>query len=42
MEEEDEEKAKQKREARGVCRAFQRGEYTCEAGCKVSHDEQVR
>jgi len=42
MEEEDEEEAKQKREARGVCQAFQRGECTCGAGCKFSHDEQVR
>jgi len=41
MEEEDEEEAKQKREARGVCRAFQRGECTRGAGCKFSHDEQV-
>lgn len=40
MEEEDEEEAKQKREARGVCRAFQRGECTRGAGCKFSHDEQ--
>jgi len=42
MEEEDEEEAKQKREARGVCRAFQRGECTRGAGCKFSHDDQVR
>lgn len=41
-EEEDEETERQKREARGVCRAFQRGECTRGAGCKFSHDEQVR
>lgn len=40
-EEEDEELEQQKREARGVCRAFQRGECTRGAGCKFSHDEQV-
>ncbi|GKU93349.1 hypothetical protein SLEP1_g6950 [Rubroshorea leprosula] len=39
-EEEDEEMEKQKREARGVCRAFQRGECTRGDGCKFSHDEQ--
>lgn len=39
-EEEDEELEQQKREARGVCRAFQRGECTRGAGCKFSHDEQ--
>uniref|UniRef100_A0A2P2NG02 Zinc finger CCCH domain-containing protein 25-like n=1 Tax=Rhizophora mucronata TaxID=61149 RepID=A0A2P2NG02_RHIMU len=39
-EEEDEETERQKREARGVCRAFQRGECTRGAGCKFSHDEQ--
>ncbi|KAJ4834682.1 hypothetical protein Tsubulata_003579 [Turnera subulata] len=39
-EEEDEEAEQQKREARGVCRAFQRGECTRGAGCKFSHDEQ--
>ncbi|XP_027333694.1 zinc finger CCCH domain-containing protein 25-like [Abrus precatorius] len=39
-EEEDEETARQKREARGVCRAFQRGECTRGASCKFSHDEQ--
>ncbi|KAJ7959795.1 Zinc finger CCCH domain-containing protein [Quillaja saponaria] len=39
-EEEDEEAERQKREARGVCRAFQRGECTRGAGCKFSHDEQ--
>lgn len=41
-EEEDEETLQQKREARGVCRAFQKGECTRGAGCKFSHDEQVR
>ncbi|XP_028127416.1 zinc finger CCCH domain-containing protein 25-like isoform X1 [Camellia sinensis] len=40
-EEEDEETERQKREARGVCRAFQRGECNRGAGCKFSHDEQV-
>ncbi|KAK6931754.1 RNA recognition motif domain [Dillenia turbinata] len=39
-EEEDEEAEQQKREARGVCRAFQRGECNRGAGCKFSHDEQ--
>lgn len=39
-EEEDEEEEQQKREARGVCRAFQRGECTRGAGCKFSHNEQ--
>ncbi|GAB4824517.1 hypothetical protein Ancab_007393 [Ancistrocladus abbreviatus] len=39
-EEEDEEAQRQKREARGVCRAFQRGECNRGAGCKFSHDEQ--
>ncbi|KDP46508.1 hypothetical protein JCGZ_08480 [Jatropha curcas] len=39
-EEEDEETERQKREARGVCRAFQRGECTRGASCKFSHDEQ--
>ncbi|GFZ13301.1 RNA recognition motif (RRM)-containing protein [Actinidia rufa] len=39
-EEEDEETERQKREARGVCRAFQRGECNRGAGCKFSHDEQ--
>ncbi|KAI4306620.1 hypothetical protein L6164_029881 [Bauhinia variegata] len=43
MEEEaDEETERQKREARGVCPAFRRGECTREASCKFSHDEQVR
>ena len=41
-EEEDKETEQQKREARGVCRAFQRGECTQGASCKFSHDEQVR
>lgn len=40
-EEEDEETERQKRVARGVCRAFQRGECTRGASCKFSHDEQV-
>ncbi|KAJ8749748.1 hypothetical protein K2173_012299 [Erythroxylum novogranatense] len=39
-EEDDEETERQKREARGICRAFQRGECTRGAGCKFSHDEQ--
>ncbi|XAR60726.1 hypothetical protein NMG60_11034209 [Bertholletia excelsa] len=39
-EEEDEETQQQKREARGVCRAFQRGECNRGAACKFSHDEQ--
>lgn len=39
-EEEDEEEAQKKREARGVCRAFQKGECTRGAYCKFSHDEQ--
>ncbi|KAI7980721.1 Zinc finger CCCH domain-containing protein 42 [Camellia lanceoleosa] len=40
-EEEDEEIERQKMEAQGVCRAFQRGECNCGAGCKFSHDEQA-
>ncbi|XWS71584.1 hypothetical protein CRYUN_Cryun03dG0150400 [Craigia yunnanensis] len=39
-EEEDEEAEQRKREARGVCYDFQRGECTRVAGCKFSHDEQ--
>lgn len=39
-EEEDEETEQRKREERGVCRAFQRGECNRGAGCKFSHDEQ--
>lgn len=38
--EEDEEAEQEKREARGVCRAFQRGNCTYGAGCKFSHNEQ--
>lgn len=41
-EEEDEEEEQRKREARGVCRAFQRGECTRGASCKFSHNEMVR
>ena len=40
-EEEDEETRRQNREARGVCRAFQRGECTRGDSCKFSHDEKV-
>lgn len=39
-EEEDEEKEQQKREARGVCRAYQKGECNRGAACRFSHDEQ--
>ncbi|XP_010503327.1 PREDICTED: zinc finger CCCH domain-containing protein 42 [Camelina sativa] len=39
-EEEDEETQRQNREARGVCRAFQRGECTRGDSCKFSHDEK--
>ncbi|KAG8375975.1 hypothetical protein BUALT_Bualt09G0015000 [Buddleja alternifolia] len=41
LEEEDEETKQRKREERGVCRAFQKGECTRGDGCKFSHDEQV-
>lgn len=41
LEEEDEETKQQKREERGVCRAFQKGECNRGDGCKFSHDEQV-
>lgn len=40
-EEEDEETERQKREERGVCRAFQKGECKYGDACKFSHDEQV-
>ncbi|KAL1220193.1 Zinc finger CCCH domain-containing protein 42 [Cardamine amara subsp. amara] len=40
LEEEDEETKQQNREARGVCRAFQRGECTRGDSCKFSHDEK--
>lgn len=40
-EEEDEEMRQHNREARGVCRAFQRGECTRGDSCKFSHDEKV-
>ncbi|XP_042468758.1 zinc finger CCCH domain-containing protein 25-like [Zingiber officinale] len=39
-EEEDAEERQKKREARGVCRAFQRGECKWGDACKFSHDEQ--
>ncbi|KAK9734716.1 hypothetical protein RND81_04G158700 [Saponaria officinalis] len=38
--EEDEETERQKREERGVCRAFQRGECKYGDSCRFSHDEQ--
>ncbi|KAK4350021.1 hypothetical protein RND71_029334 [Anisodus tanguticus] len=38
--EEDEETESKKREERGVCRSFQRGECTRGASCKFSHDEK--
>ncbi|KFK27393.1 hypothetical protein AALP_AA8G377200 [Arabis alpina] len=39
-EDEDEETKQKKREARGVCRAFQRMECTRGDSCKFSHDER--
>lgn len=39
-EEEDEETQQLRREAAGVCRAFQKGECNRGAGCKFSHDEK--
>lgn len=41
-EEEDEEEEQRKREARGVCRAFQKGDCTRGASCKFSHNEMVK
>ncbi|GFP97790.1 zinc finger CCCH domain-containing protein 42 [Phtheirospermum japonicum] len=41
LEEEDEETRQKKREERGVCRAFQKGECNRGDGCRFSHDKQV-
>ncbi|GFP81635.1 zinc finger CCCH domain-containing protein 42 [Phtheirospermum japonicum] len=41
LEEEDEETRQKKREERGVCRAFQKGECNPGDGCRFSHDKQV-
>jgi RNA-binding motif X-linked protein 2 len=40
-EEEDEEEVAKKREERGVCYAFQKGECNRGDACRFSHDEQV-
>jgi RNA-binding motif protein, X-linked 2 len=40
-EDEDEENEQEKKEARGVCYAFQKGECNRGASCKFSHQEPV-
>ncbi|GER56213.1 RNA recognition motif (RRM)-containing protein [Striga asiatica] len=40
LEEEDEETKQRKREERGVCRAFQKGECNRGDSCRFSHDQQ--